>query len=32
VGDGYRLIRSHNSPMILFICENKGLKCPSGLK
>jgi hypothetical protein len=32
VGEGSRLAHTHNSPMVLFICENKRLECPCGLK
>jgi hypothetical protein len=32
VGEGSRLVRSHNIPMVLFIYENKRLECPCGLK
>jgi hypothetical protein len=32
VGEGSRLAHSHNSPMVLFICENKRLECPCELK
>jgi hypothetical protein len=32
VGEGSRLALSHSSPMVLFICENRRVECPGGLK